>query len=383
MSPALISREQLADRKFMQAVKSPKATEQYYKYTLEGVELYTHLGKVVVPRKLQGRIVAWYHHYLGHPGATRLANTINQTLWWPSMRRDVDRHVAHCKKCQLCKKTLNKKYGHLPAKEAKYAEPWKRVNVDMVGPMKVQDKTGKLHEFLALTMIDPATGWFEVKDVPKADTHHVSAAFDDTWLARYPRPQELGIDNGSEFKLLFEQMCKNYGLKSKPSSAYNPQSSNGIVERVHQVLNNILRTSELEKRELNERDPWSEFMAAVGFAIRSTYHMVLQTTPGQLVFRRDMILPAPFEPDWEAIKARRQAEINRNNTRENKDRVKYEHKPGDKVLYIIPCKQAKLKNPRTGPHLLCKVNNNGTCDIQRGAVTETVNIRQLVPFKEA
>eukprot|EP00951_Prasinocladus_malaysianus_P035488 scaffold366199_cov15-Prasinocladus_malaysianus.AAC.1 len=139
----------------------------------------------------------------------------------------------------------------------------------------------------------------------------------------------------------------------------------------------------MDKRELNERDPWSEFMAAAGFAIRSTYHTVLQATPGQLVFKRDMILPAPFEPDWDAIRARRQAEINKNNARENKSRVWHEYKPGDKVLYIIPRKQAKLRSPRSGPHRVCKVNNNGTCDIQRGAVTENVNIRHLVPFKDS
>jgi transposase InsO family protein len=295
MSPALIAKEQLADKKLMTAVNSPDASRGYYKYTMEGVELYTHTGRVVVPRTLQTRIVDWYHEYLGHPGATRLLATMNQTLWWPSMRQDVERHVRTCRKCQLCKRTTTKKYGHLPPKEAEDAEPWKRVNVDMIGPFSVKTPTGT-HELRALTMIDPATGWFEIKDVTEATSELVSGAFDDTWLSRYPRPQYIGYDNGSEFKKVFEQMRKNYGMKAKASTSYNPQS-NGIVERVHQVLNDILRTFELEKRHLNKRDPWSEFMAAVGFAIRSTYHTVLQATPGQLIFQRDMLLPIPFEPN--------------------------------------------------------------------------------------
>jgi len=381
MAPAALHQAQQADKKLMEAVKSTDSKKQYLSQTLEGVELYTLDGKVVVPRALQARIVEWYHKYLGHPGSTRLMETINQTLWWPSLRKDVEQHVRTCRTCQLQKRTKNKKYGHLPPKEAEDAVPWKRVNVDMIGPFTVRDANRKKHELRALTMIDPATGWFEIKDVKHANAQEVSAAFDDTWLCRYPRPQYLGFDGGSEFKSVFEQMRRNYEMKKKPSTSYNPQS-NGIIERVHQVLNDILRTFELEKKELDERDPWGQFLSTVGFAIRSSYHTTLGATPGQLVYGRDMILPMPFEPNWELIKSKRQAEINRSNARENKSRVPHEYKPGDKVLYTIPRKQGKLKGPRTGPHEVVQVNNNGTLLVRRGHVTETINIRLLTPFFE-
>ena len=78
-------------------------------------------------------------------------------------------------------------------------------------------------------MIDPATGWFEVKDIPRPDAAAVMTAFDDTWLCWYPRPEYIGFDNGSEYKNVFKEMCRGYGLKQKLSTAYNPQS-NGIVE---------------------------------------------------------------------------------------------------------------------------------------------------------
>ena len=53
----------------------------------------------------------------------------------------------------------------------------------------------------------------------------------------------------SEFKALFKEMCDNYGLTSKPTTTYNPQA-NGVIERVHLVLGDSLRTFELEKQEL-------------------------------------------------------------------------------------------------------------------------------------
>jgi hypothetical protein len=197
-------------------------------------------------------------------------------------------------------------------------------------------------------MIDPATGWFEVAAIAQPDSDCVMQAFDDTWLTHYPRPQYIGFDGGSEFKLLFKQMCANYGLKRKQSSKYNPQS-NGIAERVHQVLGDMLRTFELEERELQKENPWTPFLSSAAFAIRSTYHTTLEATPAQLVFGRDMILPVQFQADCNAIQQRRQRIINKSNERENKTRIAHEYKVGDKVTRHRHGKQPKLRTRKDGP----------------------------------
>jgi len=110
-------------------------------------------------------------------------------------------------------------------------------------------------------------------------------------------------------------MCLNYGMKGKTSSSYNPQS-NGIVERVHQVLGNALRTFELEHKELDPNDPWGSFLSAAAWAIRSTVHTTLDATPGQLVFGRDMLLPIQLKTDWARIRQRKQDIIDANNKKE-------------------------------------------------------------------
>jgi hypothetical protein len=61
-------------------------------------------------------------------------------------------------------KKVRRSYGKLPPKEAETSEPWDQGNVDMAGPFMVKTPTRKL-ELRAFTMIDPATGWFEVKDI--------------------------------------------------------------------------------------------------------------------------------------------------------------------------------------------------------------------------
>ena len=303
--------------------------------------------------------------------------TLRQLFTWPGLRNDVQKYVKTCHLCQLNKK-VRPSYGKLPAKEAEESEPWDRVNIDMIGPFTVKTPTRKL-KLRAITMIDPATGWFEVKDIADPTALACQNAFDDIWIARYPRPQYIGFDNGSEYKAEFKELCDNIGIKTKPSSTYNPQS-NGIVERVHQVLNDSLRTFELENRELNETDPWSPFLTAVAYAIRSTYHTTLQATPGQLVFGRDMILPLKFKADWARIRQQRQHAMIKNNDRENKSRIPHEYKVGDKVLLTKPGIIPKLTSPRTGPHEILGVYPNGTVLIQKGIVQERVNIRRITPY---
>jgi len=50
-------------------------------------------------------------------------------------------------------------------------------------------------------MIDPATGWFKVKDIERPDAASVMAAFDDTWLSQYPRPEYIGLIIGQHIKM--------------------------------------------------------------------------------------------------------------------------------------------------------------------------------------
>ena len=250
----------------------------------------------------------------------------------------------------------------------------------MVGPLTIKQGR-KTYELLLLTMIDPATGWFELKDLSNQTAKACEKAFDDTWLSRYPRPQKIGFDNGKEYKATFAQMCKNMGIKAKKSLKYNPQS-NGIVERVHQVIGDMLRTFELEDQELDPEDPFGGFLTVVGYAIRSTYHTTLEASPAQLVFGRDMMFPIQFQADWAGIQQRRQNEINRNNERENKSRIQHIYKPGDTVTLKKPGIQRKMSTPRTGPYKVTEISTNGTIRIQNseGNVTERVNIRRVHPY---
>ena len=68
-------------------------------------------------------------------------------------------------------------------------------------------------------------------------------------------------------------MIRNdYGIKAKPITVRNPQA-NAIVERIHQVLGNMIRSFELQTNYLDETDPWKGILTASAFAIRHTYDL--------------------------------------------------------------------------------------------------------------
>ncbi len=73
--------------------------------------------RLVIPAKLQSKVVMWYHHYLMHPGHTRLEETLVATMYWQTLRSDVRRHVEKCDTCQKGK-IRKQKYGKIPPKKA-------------------------------------------------------------------------------------------------------------------------------------------------------------------------------------------------------------------------------------------------------------------------
>ncbi len=59
------------------------------------------------------------------------------------------------------------KYGKLPPKLA-ITNPWEAVCVDLIGPYTLKGKDGIQIDFMCVTMIDPATGWFEIVELPES-----------------------------------------------------------------------------------------------------------------------------------------------------------------------------------------------------------------------
>jgi hypothetical protein len=159
---------------------------------------------------------------------------------------------------------------------------------------------------MALTMIDPASSWFKIAELPVIEqirrlmvngkelliadeifdktSERIAKLVSKTCLCRYPRCRHLIYNNGSEFKLHFKYLCESYGITCRPTRVKNPRA-NGILEHVHQVLGQILCTAKLDMADSVTPNDVNVFLDNAAWAIRSTYHTVLKASPGAAIFR--------------------------------------------------------------------------------------------------
>ncbi len=151
-------------------------------------------------------------------------------------------------------------------------------------------------------------------------------------MCRYPWCQKI-YNNRSEFKLHFEYLCDSYGITRKPTTVKNPQA-NGILECVHQVLGQMLRTAELDTADSVTPNDVNVFLDNAAWAICSTYHTVLKASPGAAIFGCDMLFNIPFVADWHKIGEQRQSLTDCGNQRKNAKRIDYDYMVGDKVLLV-------------------------------------------------
>ena len=90
-------------------------------------------------------------------------------------------------KCQFVfelskNKCRHKKYGHLPEKEAE-AIPWDKMCLDLIGPYIIRRKNKTRLVCRCVTMIDPATGWFEIHQYDDKKSITIANIVEQEWFS--------------------------------------------------------------------------------------------------------------------------------------------------------------------------------------------------------
>jgi len=237
-------------------------------------------------------------------------------------------------------------------------------------------------QLTCMTFLDPATGWFEIAEVPYFDIDNVknknktaidkssariSQIFNDVWLSRYPRPKKVIFDNGSEFKKDFVPLLQDFAIKPTCTTITNPQS-NAPVKRIHQVVGQMMATQDLKTRIFDFINPWGPILTSIAWAIRAAHHSTLGCT-----------LNMKTIINWKDISERKQAQVDKDNLRENKKRIDSDYQIGSQVYVTIEGIKRKLDAPKTGPFPITEVFTNGTVQIQKDHVNERINICRLEP----
>ena len=93
---------------------------------------------------------------------------------------------------------------------------------------------------------------------------------------------------------------------------------------LHQVLAQMLHTSELDMAKTITPDDVDVFHDNAAWAICSTHHTVLKASPGAAIFGRDMLFDIPFIAGWNKIGDYRLRQTDLDTARINSKQVDYD-----------------------------------------------------------
>ncbi len=177
--------------------------------------------------------------------------------------------------------------------------PFEECATDLIGPWTFQ-VCGNLYEFKALTVTDTVTNLVELIRIDDKRSNTVARKFAQCWLMRYPWPQRCVHDPGKEFTgSEFQTLLQNCHIRDVCTTATNPQSY-AVCERMHQTVGNVLRTllhGSPPHNIANAAQYVDEALSIALHTMQAGVHSTLGSSPGNLVFNRDMFLNIPLIAD--------------------------------------------------------------------------------------
>jgi hypothetical protein len=159
-----------------------------------------------------------------------------------------------------------------------------------------------------------------------------------------------------------------YHIRYKAQASYvkNPQA-NAILERLHQVLAQMLCTAELDMAETVIPNDVDVFLENVAWAFCSTYHTVLKASPDTAIFGRDMLFDIMFIANCNKIRDYRQPQTDLNMARKTSKQVDYDYKDGNKVLLTEEVILRKAESPYSKKTwTITTIHTNATIRIKCG-----------------
>ncbi|WVZ70340.1 hypothetical protein U9M48_019015 [Paspalum notatum var. saurae] len=203
-------------------------------------------------------------------GNNKMYQDLKQKFWWTRMKREIAKYVSECDVCQRVKDDHLKPAGMLQPL-AVPAWKWEDIHMDFIVGLPrtskgydsiwvIIDRFTKLAHFIPVKTIYHAKTYAEIYITRIVSLHGV--------------PRTITSDRGSLFVSRFwEQLQTALGTNLIHSSAYHPQTS-GQVERVNQILEDMLRTC-----ALTYSTKWDECLTLVEFAYNNSYQKSLEMAP--------------------------------------------------------------------------------------------------------
>jgi len=218
-------------------------------------------AQVVVPTAHRREVLMLSHNspLAAHLGYKKTLEKVLRGFWWPGVEHDVKAYCQTCADCQKGSKGNKHKAPLMPLPAVD--EPFRRIAVDVVGPVR-RSKRGNKY---ILTLMDFATRFPEAVALRRVDAQTVADALMSVFC-RLGFPEEILTDQGSNFMSgVMKKVMELLGVHQLKTSPYHPQCD-GMLERFHSTLKLMLR------KTCVNRDRWDDYLPYACFAFRDSVH---------------------------------------------------------------------------------------------------------------
>src|SRR3954466_7480265 len=202
---------------------------------------------------------------------------LRQRLSWTGMKREIAQFVAECDVCRRIKAQHQRPAGilqPLPIPEWK----WDKVSMDFItGFPKTQKGNDAI--FFVVDRLSKVAHFLPVRESITAN--QLADLYVSRILSLHGVPLEINSDRGSLFTSIFLGSFQNaMRTHLSFSTAFHPQSS-GQVERVNQILEDMLRACVISFGK-----NWEKSLPFAEFAYNNSYQSSLNMAPFEFLYGR-------------------------------------------------------------------------------------------------
>jgi hypothetical protein len=157
----------------------------------------------------------------GHLGITKTLKSAERVYWWPTLRRDVTRHVQTCHTCQRDKPTNQKPAGLLQPMPIP-GRRWESVSMDLITALP---RTGAGHDAI-IVFVDRLSKMVHFRAcTTDVGAEAIAHMFVDNVVKLHGIPRDIVSDRDPRFLSKFwEEVCAQLGVKQLLSTAFHPQT---------------------------------------------------------------------------------------------------------------------------------------------------------------
>ena len=230
--------------------------------------------KVDLPDKDIVKSLTHLHRQFAHPSTEKLSDLLkNSNSWKSEYKKILETIYIKCETCKKFKKGIRRPVVALPMA--------KRFNQVVTMDLK------KCKRWWIIYFIDTHSRLCVARRIYRKFPYEVVQAFMVGWVgAGYGVPEEIMFDNGGEFiGEEIAEMSSVLNIKINTTASHSP-FSNGLCEKNHSVVDNMLEKLEYE----NPKMPFDDLLAWACTA-KNAMAMFNGYSPYQIVFGRNPTLP--------------------------------------------------------------------------------------------